>query len=139
MSFRKGSQKERRREQNRQAAVPHPLRSVPRLPSPYRTYISRCISRNYRHDCGIHCESEIVDRYELFTYFYLLDRFGFPVEQWEESHKRTNIHSEYRLLWRRADYKPISQYNTADRIPTTPPGGSLTYDEPEGLDGNSRR
>jgi hypothetical protein len=66
-------------------------------------------------------------------YFYICDRFGLPVEQWEEIHKWVNIHSEYQLLWRQTDYKPITQYNTTDRIPTTPPGGSISYDEPAGL------
>jgi hypothetical protein len=65
-------------------------------------------------------------------YFNLLDRFGFPVEQWEEIFKRKDFSSEYKLLWRRADYRPITQYDTADRYPTTPPDGSVTYkDSPE--------
>jgi hypothetical protein len=133
MSFRNGSQKERRQAQNRQAAVPHPLRTVPHLPNPYSTYLSHCISRRYRHDCSIHCESEIVDCYESFTYFNLLDRRGFPVEQWEEIIKQKDFFSEYRLLWRRADYRPITQYDTVDRYPTTPPDSSISYDDPPEL------
>jgi hypothetical protein len=58
---------------------------------------------------------------------------GFPVEQWEEVIKQKDFSSEYKLLWQQADYCPITQYNTVNRIPTTSPGGSISYDDPPEL------
>ena len=140
--WRKGNQKERRHILKAQAAIPHPLRTVPPLPSSYTTYISHCISRDGRHDCSVSCESEIIGLSPTTEYFYVVDKHGFPVELWEEKVNHQPYTLSYNLQWRRTDYKPKSQYNTADYYPTPPPGGKRSKEEflePFRVPGNSQR
>ena len=121
--WRKGNQKERRHIQKAQAVIPHPLRTVPPLPSCYSTYLSHCTSWVGRHDCSISCESEIIGLSTTTKYFYVVDQHGFPVELWEEKVNHQPYTLSYNLQWRCPDYNPKSQYNTADYYPTPPPGG----------------
>ena len=73
MTFRRDNQKTRRRVEKAQAGILHPLRTVPPLPPSSRVYISHCISRPGRHNCSIHCESEIIGVYSYTHYLYILD------------------------------------------------------------------
>jgi len=129
MSFRPNNQHQRRREQRAQAAVPHPLRTVPPLPKGRTSYLSCCISRSHCHDCSVHCELKIIDYFEIVSYFYVCDQLGFPVEQWEKTLQRQNLPTIFKLIWRRANYNPITQYDNHNRIPTRPPGGSFLYED----------
>ena len=125
MTFRKGNQKIRRRVEKIQAGIPHPLRTVPPLPSSSSVYLAQCITRPGRHDCNIYCESKIVGVYSHTTYLYVLDRHRLLVELWKKTVYRENLPTKHRLEWRRPDYRPISQYNHADKYPSPPPGGEI--------------
>ena len=127
--WRKGNQKERRCIQKAQAVIPHPLQTVPPLPSCYSTYLSHCTSWVGRHNCSVSCESEIIGLSTTTKYFYIVDQHGFPVELWEEKVNHQPYTLSYNLQWRRPNYKPKSQYNTADYYPTPPPGGKRSEEE----------
>ena len=133
MTFRRGNQKTRRRAERTQAGIPHPLRTVPPLPSSSRVYTVQCISRPGRHDCSIHCESEIIGIYSSTHYLYILDRHGLPIELWKQTTYGQNIPTKHQLEWRRSDYQPRSQYNYADKYPSPPTGGEISYEPYPGV------
>ena len=133
MSFRKGNQKTRRRAEKAQAGIPHPLHTVPPLPSGSSLYIACCISRPGCHNCSIHCKSEIIGIYSHTVYLYTLDRHGFPIELWKKTTHWENLHTKYELEWRRPDYRPVSQYNLASRYPSPPTGGKISYEPHPGV------
>ena len=127
--WRKGNQKERRCTQKAQAVIPHPLRTVPPLPSCYSTYLLHCTSWVSHHDCSVSCESEIIGLSTTTKYFYIVDQHRFPVELWEEKVNHQPYTLSYNLQWRHPDYKPKSQYNTVDYYPTPPPRGKRSEEE----------
>ena len=127
--WRKGSQKERRKQLKLQAAVPHPLRVVPPLPSTFSTYNAVCTSRNYHHDCSVHCESEITSVASTTRYFYVIDKHRYPVELWEQKDTFGIRSRDYNLKWRHPDYNPKFQHNAGDYHPYPPPGGGISEDK----------
>ena len=127
--WRKGSQKERRKLSKLQAAVPHPFRAVPPLPSTFSTYNAICTSRQYCHDCSVSCQSEITSVASTTQYFYIVVKNGYPVKLWEQKDMFGIRSRDYNLKWRHPDYNPKFQYYAGDYHPYPPPGGGISEDE----------
>ena len=124
MSFRKGNQRERRKCQRIQTGVPL-LSRVPDLPDETRTLLSRCISRSGRHDCSIHCESEIIGTYSVTRFFYILDKHGVPIELWSETDYAGDKPSELRRFWANDTHPTYHPLETT--TPSLPRGGSYSW------------
>jgi hypothetical protein len=128
MSFRKGNQKERR-DRNRAIIA---QRGVPPLPKSNSFYSSHCISRPGRHDCSIHCKSSPPVLESTTSGLYVCNRFGLPVELWEKTVTRKNFHTEFKLIWRQPDYRPIAQFVDEQNCNTypCPPINGFISEEP---------
>jgi len=108
----------------------------PALPPNYCSYLARCISRNYRHDCSISCDT-VSDLYSVVEYYFVTDRCGLPVELWEEENFRVTSVRDFipptcfRLKWRHSAYTPT--YSTGTRHPKPPTGGGIYCDHSDPL------
>jgi hypothetical protein len=127
MRFWKGNQKDRRKAPQSHSLLAH--RAVPHLPPPSTSYIASCISRSDRHNCSIHCETEILDWHTRKTWFYVCDRFGLPVQLWRQEDEQTIFSSVYYLEWQAGHYSPKpTSPNPTNQYPLAPYGGSYSYE-----------
>jgi len=121
------NQKQRRAAQVTQSLQQFNHRAVPTLPPSVTYYLSICISHPYKHDCCLCCENQTVGVHKTESWFYILNKFGIPVELWKETNYPEGPHQRgFKKVdreWRDPNYRPITQFCDED-YPIPPAGGT---------------
>jgi len=126
---RKPNQKARRTTQNTQSLQQFSHRAIPPLPPSVTNYLSLCTSRPFKHDCCLCCEYQTVGVHKTESWFYILNKFGIPVELWKETNYPEGPYQrgskKTTREWRDPNYRPLTQFCDKD-YPIPPAGGSLS-------------
>ena len=139
MSFWKGNQTQRRKGKQLQSGMPipsvfrEPSLYIPSLPRRYSSFRSICISRPYKHDCSIRCESKRLGPIDETSFFYILDQHRNPVKLWGQTLHLESNHISYNLRWRIPGYTPTTPFLKINKYPTIPPGGRKSFEPIEGI------